>query len=428
MRPGLPHFVLALSLLGFSTGSQSTVHSSQSKMEKAPSSEALALAPTKDDAAVDRMITAAESAARKNPQKVDHWISLGQAWVRKARETQDPGYYLHADACAEIALGIAPEDRGALDLRAMVLLNQHQFEAARQLSQQIVTKRPDDAMAYGNLSDALLELGRFDEAAQAAQTMVDLKPNLPSYARAAHFRFLAGDVASAKAFYLHAADAGADQRDPEPRAWVLVQAATVFWHEGDDEGACAGFDLALRGMPDYPPALVGKARIALGRGDAANAASLAQRAYDQAPHAETAWLLGDAFEAQGKYAEAKKAFAAVEKDGKRGDARTLSMFWSTKNVHAAEALVLAETEKKTRGDIQMDDTLAWALYRNGRFGDGRAARDRALGHGTRDARMIFHAGAIRIAQGRDAEGRELVNRAIALQPHFDQEDHAQAGR
>jgi tetratricopeptide (TPR) repeat protein len=392
------------------------------------SSESLALAPTSDNAPVDKLIQAAETAARKNPAKADLWVTLGRAWVRKARETQDPGYYLHADACADVALGIAPDDRTALDLRAMVLLNQHQFEAARQLSEQIVSKRPDDPMAYGNLSDSLLELGRFDEAAQAAQTMVDLKPNLPSYARAAHFRFLTGDVASAKAFYLHAADSGADQRDPEPRAWVLVQAAMVFWHEGDDEGAEAGFDLALRGMPEYPPALVGKARIALGRDHAADAASLAQRAYDQAPHAETAWLLGDALEAQGKMADAKKAFALVEKDGKRGDARTLSLFWSTKNVHAAEALDLAEREKKTRGDIQMDDTLAWALYRNGRFDEARAASDRALAHGTRDARMMFHAGAIRIAQGQTNEGRELVNQSLALQPHFDSESHALASR
>lgn len=398
MRAGWLHVALAVCLMGFSRSEKAAqLRSFEAPKLPEESEQSLALAPTSENTAVDKMIQAAEAAARRNPAKSDLWVTLGDAWVRKARESQDPGFYLHADACANIALGIAPDHKGALDLRAMVLLNQHRFEEARELSQQILSKRPDDPMAYGNLSDALLELGRFDEAARAAQTMVDLKPNLPSYARAAHFRWLAGDIASAKQFYAAAADAGADQRDPEPRAWVLVQAALVFWNEGDDEGADAGFDLALKGMPEYPPALVGKARIALDRGRAAEAASLAQRAYDQAPHAETAWLLGDALEAQGKNVEAQTWYAKVEKDGKRGDARTLSLFWSTKNVHAKEALDLAENEAKTRGDIQMHDTLAWALYRNGRIEDAMKESDLALAHGTRDARMMAHAKEIRHA-------------------------------
>ena len=380
-------------------------------------SKQMALAPTHENAAVDHQIAAAQSAAKKNPQKVDLWISLGRAWVRKAREAEDPGYYLHADACADVALAIAPEDSSALDLRALVLLNQHRFSEAEALARTTTQKRADDPVAWGNLSDALLEMGRTQEAAKAAQTMVDLKPNLPSYARAAHFRWLAGDVAGAKAFYRHAIDAGADQRDPEPRAWVLVQTANVFWNEGDAEGADAGYDMALAAMSEYAPALAGKARVALAKSDA-RAVGYAKRAYDASPRAEMAWLLGDARAASGDADGAKKAYELVVKDGKRGDARTLSIFWSTRNEHAAESLALAEKEAKTRGDAYTEDTLAWALYRNARFADARAASDKAMASGTRDARLLYHAGAIRIAQG-DASGRDMVRRAIALQPSFD---------
>jgi len=382
-------------------------------------SKQMALAPTHENAAVDHVIAAAQSAAKKNPQKVDLWISLGRAWVRKARETEDPGYYLHADACADVALAIAPEDTSALGLRALVLLNQHRFAEAEALARTITTKRADDPVAWGNLSDALLEMGRTEEAAKAAQTMVDLKPNLPSYARAAHFRWLAGDAAGAKAFYRHAIDAGADQRDPEPRAWVLVQTANVFWNEGDAEGADAGYDMALAAMSEYAPALAGKARVALAKGDASRSAGLAKRAYDASPRAEMAWLLADARAASGDSEGAKKAVELVVKDGKRGDARTLSIFWSTRNEHAAESLALAEKEAKTRGDAYTQDTLAWALYRNARFAEARAASDKAIASGTRDARLLYHAGAIRIAQGNTSEGREMVRKAIALQPAFD---------
>jgi tetratricopeptide (TPR) repeat protein len=385
----------------------------------ATDAKTLALAPTHENAAVDHRIAAAQSAAKKNPQKLDLWITLGQSWVRKARETEDPGYYLHADACADVALAIAPDDATALDLRALVLLNQHRFADAEKTARKILDKRADDPVAWGNLSDALLEMGRTEDASRAAQTMVDLKPNLPSYARAAHFRFLAGDVAAAKAFYRRAIDAGADQRDPEPRAWVLVQTANVFWSEGDADGADAGYDMALAAMTDYAPALAGKARAALARNDAAHAIDYAKRAYDASPRAEMAWLLGDARTLASDASGAKKAYELVVKDGKRGDARTLSMFWSTRNEHAAEALALAEKEAKTRGDAYTEDTLAWALYRNGRFADARAASDRAIAGGIRDARLLYHAGAIRMAQGERSTGREMVRRAIALQPAFD---------
>ena len=47
--------------------------------------------------------------------------------------------------------------------------------------------------------DALVELGRYGEAGRALQQMVDLKPDLASYARVSYFRELHGDLAGARA-------------------------------------------------------------------------------------------------------------------------------------------------------------------------------------------------------------------------------------
>ena len=47
---------------------------------------------------------------------------------------------------------------------------------------------------YGLLGDAVLEQGSLDEAAIAYQCMVDLRPDLQSYSRVAHLRWLKGDV------------------------------------------------------------------------------------------------------------------------------------------------------------------------------------------------------------------------------------------
>lgn len=379
----------------------------------------LAMQPPNASALVDRQIAQRQAILQKTPELTAEWITLGQLWVRKARESADPGFYLNADACASVALSIEPQSRPARDLRAMVLLNDHKFEEARALAQTIVDGNPDDPSAWGNLSDALLELGRFEEAARAVQTMVDLKPNLPSYSRASYVRWLQGDRDGAIDVVKHAMDAGRDTHDAEPLAWVTVQAAMIFWQAGDYDGADAGFDRAISMFSDYPPALVGKGRVAIARGDGKRAAELLARAFAASPLVETAWLLGDARTMAGDEAGARDAYAKVEKQGRLGDGRTLAAFWATRNEHAADALALAQRETKTRGDVYTDDALAWSLHRNGRDAEAKTAIDHALRLGTKDARLLYHAGAIRIALGDRVEGETLVHEALALNPKFD---------
>jgi tetratricopeptide (TPR) repeat protein len=383
---------------------------------------ALALSTPAGATAVDLLITQSIRTIQSLPGKADYWVVLGRFWVRKARESSDPGFYLNAEAAARVALSIQPDLRPAKDLQAIVFYNQHKFEEARALSAKIVEDGPDDPMAYGDLSDALLELGRYDEAVKSAQTMMDLKPNLPSYIRASYLQWLRGDEKAALESARQAIDSGADQRDPEPRAWALVQAAYIFWQRGDYVGADAGFLKALDQMSEYPPALVGRGRVSLAKGDGKRAAELFDRAYKQSPLVQTAWLLGDAKTMAGDTKGAADAYALVEKEGAQADKRTLAQFYATKNrsdAEVAKALTLAQEEKKTRGDIYMDDALAWALYRNKRFTEAKEAIDHALRLATPDALLRYHSGAIRIALGDKKEGAKLVADALKLNPKFD---------
>ena len=386
----------------------------------------LALAKTPGSAPVDKLITDMQAGAQRNPAKADFWILLGRAWVRKARESSDPGFYVNANACVDVALDVSPDDKLALDVRTLVLLNDHKFQEARELSEKILVKHPEDAMAWGNLSDALLELGDFTKAADAAQKMMDLKPNLPSYSRASYFRWLSGDSKAALEYARLAIDSGRDPKDAEPQSWEIVQAALIWMHKGDYGGADAGFEKALSLQSEFPPALVGRGRVAMAKGDPKRAAELFSRAYTQSPLVETAWLMGDAREAAGDAKGAEEAFAQAEKEGRRSDPRTLSLMWSTKNKNAAESLALIESEKKKRGDIYTDEALAWALYRNGKLEEAKVAIDRARSHGTKDARLMYHQGAIHIATGDTANGRKLVAEALALNPKFDVVGEAEA--
>jgi len=398
-------------------------------LDAAGNARKLALMAPEGNSAADQEIQALSRRAEQADQP-DVWVMLGRAWVRKARASADPGFYLNASAAADAALDIDPGHRAALNLRGLVLINEHRFAAALETADQILARDPDDPTALGTRSDALLELGRFADAAEAAQRMVDIKPNLPSYARASYIRWLQGDGAAAKKIIRLAIDAR-DPRDPEPGAWVLVQAAMIFWHEGDYPGADKGFDQALEAVREYPPALVGKGRVAMARGDFPRAAELLERSYRQSPLPETAWLLGDARRAAGDEAGAAKAYADVVKAGRQMDPRTLAQYYATRGAdaeEAEEALRLAEAERRTRADIYTEDAHAWALYRAGKLAEARAASDRALALGTRDARLLYHAGAIRIAAGDRAGGEKLVREALKLNPKFDWTAAAEAGK
>lgn len=306
-------------------------------------------------------------------------------------------------------------------------MNDHRFDEARDLAEQITAREPESPVAFGTLSDALWELGRFEDAAAAAQRMMDLKPSVASYARAGFFRWVQGDVAGAKSLMKQALMAGRDAKNPEATAWTFVQAAHVYWHEADYEGADAVYAEALRWQSDYPAALVGRARCAMARGKPADAVPMLEKALATQPLPETAWLLADARELAGDAPGALAARRRVVEEGKKTDRLGLALYWATRGEHTDEALALLAEERKHRGGIYVDDAYAWALFRAGRLDDARRYSDAALRHGTKDARLLYHAGAIRMAQG-DEAGREVVRKALALNPAFDTTGAAEAER
>jgi tetratricopeptide (TPR) repeat protein len=417
--------VLALSFLTLLPGcrdkspSKSTPSpNALSKQEPIARQKALALADSRGSSELDQTLLLLRRAAEKNPRKVDLWVNLGRTWITKARVASDPGFYLHADAACDVALSIEPDQKQALALKTLVLLNEHKFVEARTLAETVVAKHPEEALAHGSLSDAHLELGDIDRAAEEAQRMLDIKPSLPSYGRAAYLAWLKGERAHAKELARLAIDSGGG-KDTEPVAWQLSETAKIFWQEGDYEGADVGYDAALEVFPEYPHALAGKGRAALSRGDAHAAVGLLKRAYAKSPLVEIGWLLADAEELDGAAQDAQATRVKLEADGRMHDARTLASFWATKNVHTDEAIELARAELERRPGIYTHDALAWALYRQGRFAEAKVHIEQATKHGTPDAKLLYHAGAIAIASGQAKEGRALVKRALALNPKFD---------
>ena len=83
-----------------------------------------------------------------------------------------------------------------------------------------------------------------------------------------------------------------------------------------------------------------------------------------------------------------------------------------------QILARAQEEIRTRPDVYGWDLLAWALYRSGKLSAALRAAERALGMGTRDASLYYHAGTVAAAAGERARATRWLEEALAINPRW----------
>jgi tetratricopeptide (TPR) repeat protein len=265
----------------------------------------------------------------------------------------------------------------------------------------------------GLLGDALMEQGRLDEAATAYQKMLDLRPGLESYSRAAHLRWLVGDLEGATALMKMAARAGGG-RNTEPTAWAYTRLAHYELQSRAFERALHSLDTALEMQPEYAPALLAQGRVLLAKGQPAQAIEPLTLAARRNPLPEYQWLLADALRANGQDNEAALVETEIERQGAINDPRTYSLYLATRDQHPDTAVRLAKREMAERSDVFSYDALAWSLQAAGETQRASEAMKSALSAGTQDARLFLHAAVIAAAAGDAAEAARFRKRAESL--------------
>jgi tetratricopeptide (TPR) repeat protein len=340
----------------------------------------------------DQRILRAEQSIAQFPNSTDAYNQLASAYMQKARETADFNFNAHADAAITRSLKIDPDNYDGLKLRTKLQLTYHRFAEALETTHQLQAFRNDDHDVWGQMTDALVELGDYPAAVKAAQTMVDLRPDSASYARVSYLRSLHGDTQGA-IDAMTAALKSANPNDPEGVAWCHVQLGNELTNAGKLEEAEREFDIALRIFPNHSLALQSKARARVAAGDLNEAVAI----YEREPNsADAAQALGDLFIRLGKPDAAKAAFEKFENLERENAAlerswRHMVNFWLDHDQNLAEALKLASTEYESRKDIFTCDSLAWALFKNGRVADAKKVIREALRTGTKDQRINDHA-------------------------------------
>ena len=213
----------------------------------------------------DRRIERLQNSLNTMPNNSQGYLQLGVAYLQRARETADLSYYDLAESALMTSLDIDPENASVLTALGSVNLARHQFPQAMEWARRSLESQSLNPGAYGVLGDAQLELGLYDQAVQSVQAMVDIKPNLNSYARVAHIRRLMGDIEGAIATMQSAVEAGSP--GTEPMAWALVQLGDFYFGSGRIEEAAAHYEAGLINYEDYHLALarLGRVRAAQGR-------------------------------------------------------------------------------------------------------------------------------------------------------------------
>jgi tetratricopeptide (TPR) repeat protein len=297
-------------------------------------------------------------------------------------------------------------------LRAHVLQNLHRFKESETLARTLAKKR-GLSFDYGLLGDALMEQGKLNDAVVAYQHMMNLKPDLRAYARAAHMRWLKGDLAGAiEAMQL--AVSAASPNDAESAAWVNTRLAAYLFQAGklnEAEQRCA-FALSLQN--GYAPTLLLKGKMLLAQSRLGEAVHALQDAAKLNPLPEYQWTLAEALRAAGYENEASGVEAQLRKNGSISDPRTLALFLATRKENPETALRLSKEELDSRSDVFTHDALAWSLAAAGNLSGAQSEMHLAVAEGTEDGRLFFHAAVIASQAGHAADAERWLHKASEL--------------
>lgn len=366
-------------------------------------------------------IEAQNATLQARPDDADAWATLGVLQVESARIGGDPTAYLRAERAVGQALRLAPGNPRGLRAEAVLANARHEFETGLEAARAAVAAEPKTALPYGPLVDALLELGRYDDATTAARAMVDLRPDLASYARVAYVRELRGDLAGATAAMEAALRASSR---PADAAFARFQLGELAWHQGRLDDAEAAYQAAARLDPRSLDPPSGLAKVLGARHDLAGAIALLVPVIDRAPTPALVVQLAELKRAAGDIAGASNLEALLEAQRRLFQANgvvldlELAVHSADIGTGLAKGLKQARAAYRVRPSVFAADALAWQLHAAGRDPEAIRYADEALRLGTPRASFHWHRAEIRRALGQSAGADDEVRATAALNPRF----------
>lgn len=373
-------------------------------------------------ASTDKRIQIYQRLLAASPKDLQLKSGLVITYLQKLRETADSTYLQHASQLVDDMLEADGGNFEALRFQNEIDFQGHEFQAVAERARGMLKYAPSDPGTWGNLGDALMDLGEYETAGQAYAKMFALRPNLASYNRVAFFRFVTGDAAGAIGLMKEAIEAGSQQ--PENTAWCLAELGDMYFKTGLLKEAGSAYEAALVLFPTLHRAIAGLGKVEAARGHLDAAVQYYERAQSIVPLLDYAASLADLYSAAGRTKAARQQRDLVATIDKLATAngettnRNLAIILADHNENLQHALELVRTEIATRPDVYTWDALAWVLFKTGHLEEARAASLKALRLNTPEPAFYFHASCIASAAGDKKAAREYEDRTAALNPKF----------
>ncbi len=354
-------------------------------------------------------------------------LQLAEIFINEARVTGEHGYYYPAIlTILDGVLANKPTDEDirfrTLSLKSSVLLSLHQFEAARSLAQEAVQLRPYNAQIYGALVDANVELGDYKEAVAMATKMMDLRPDLLSYSRAAYLREIHGDPQGAIEAMKLAVSSGFPGN--ENTAWSRLTLGHTYENYGNLTDAEIEYKTALEERPGYSFAMAGLASIETKKGNLVQAEALLKKAIEIIPEVGFNIQLAQLYNSTGRPDLAKKTTQEVldmmaddEAHGHRMDIEYAKVYLNLMHNYDA-ALQRALVEYKARpANIDVNKLLAQILYRKGNISEAEKHLALAMRTNSQDYELLMIAGLIQLKQGNRTLAIQIMQKSREYNPY-----------
>ena len=318
----------------------------------------------------------------------------------------------------------AMADVDALIEEGSAALIRHDFAAALEIGSEARAAAPASTRPMGIVVDALIELGRYEEAGDALELMLRTRPDLSSYARLSYFHELHGRIDLAiEAMELALVAGGPTPADTE---FARLHLAHLHLLDGETQQASDLYTTVLRHLPEHTAAMAGLARTAAAAGDLEAAADHLTAAITLEPLPEYVVALAELQDRLGDHAVARASFAiGVELErahaAKSAVPEPYSAILETDHGDPAVGLELAQAAYASAPSIGAADALAWALHANGRHDEASLRSTEALRTGTRSPLILYHAGVVTAAAG------ELPKAMAHLQASLEHADAVSPG-
>lgn len=397
----------------------------------APSTVDAGGAPIGSIAQIDHSIAAWSKNLATNPKDYLSATNLAVLFQGRGRLSYDLDDYQRALTASRTALGIEPSYVPARAMEAVTLFTLHDFSEAYSAADALYRDDPTQLGALATRFDAELELGRIDDARRDLEQL-RRGGGAAVLIRMARLESVTGDAVAALR-NAKAARTAAIKDEADDVGFYDYAVGEYARLAGDANAARLAYEAAIRQRSGDLAALVGLARIDAFEGKTASAISGLMKATAIAPQPEAMALLGDLQQSAGQ-ASSTASFDTVRFIERLGDIQSTTfdrqlLRFELDHGGATDALLArAQLSLVSRPDWTGHDTVAWAMYRLGRFDDASAEIAEARALGDDDARLRYHDGAIQLALGDRSNGVAMLRSALALGPALDPIERAEARR